>query len=464
MNTFCLVLGILFLASAQNALPQQTLPGRGDFHIEFDAARFFGDGDRIFVEMYYGIAEDALTYALDSGRYTGAAIVKYIVRADSGIVATKEWRVPHTLDDSVRFHKSQIMTGLESVALLPGTHTISLIAYDGRDSQRSDSIDLVIPVQQFPTDKETFSDIELCTMIRSSTDQQSIFYKNTLEIIPNPGRMFGVGLPILYYYAEVYNLAAGQSQSAMTIHSAVVDATGKEVVVRDKTKPRLHEASVEVGTMNLSALRGGTYSMRVSLLDSLRGVITSTEKKFFIYKPGTILDSTDLNATDLPSNEYAFMTEADVDREAAYIRYILGESEQSQYEALTVLKAKQQFLSDFWKRRDEGTASGVSVGKKDYFKRIETANRSFSSGSWEGWKTDRGRVYVLYGPYDEVERFPNSAESSPYEIWHYNSLQGGVIFVFVDRNDLGDYMLVHSTHRDELHEENWYQTYALKAR
>jgi hypothetical protein len=73
----------------------------------------------------------------------------------------------------------------------------------------------------------------------------------------------------------------------------------------------------------------------------------------------------------------------------------------------------------------------------------------------EGWQTDRGRVYILYAEPDEIERFPNSGDSKPYEIWHYNQIESGVIFVFIDRNGFGDYQLVHSTKRGELQDESW---------
>jgi hypothetical protein len=101
--------------------------------------------------------------------------------------------------------------------------------------------------------------------------------------------------------------------------------------------------------------------------------------------------------------------------------------------------------------------------EESYGQRVQYATDNYGQGRREGWRTDRGRVYILYGPMDEIERFPSTSESNPYEIWHSNSLQGGVIFVFVDRTGLGNYELVHSTHRNELQNENWYAQYAQRA-
>jgi hypothetical protein len=74
-----------------------------------------------------------------------------------------------------------------------------------------------------------------------------------------------------------------------------------------------------------------------------------------------------------------------------------------------------------------------------------------------GWHTDRGRIYILYGEPDEVERFPNSDNVKPYEIWHYHQIESGVMFIFVDRTGSEDYTLVHSTKRGEVQDSNWEQ-------
>ena len=75
----------------------------------------------------------------------------------------------------------------------------------------------------------------------------------------------------------------------------------------------------------------------------------------------------------------------------------------------------------------------------------------------DGWKTDRGRVYVLYAEPDEVQRFPSSENAKPYEKWNYNQIESGVLFVFIDLTGYGDYTLVHSTKRGELQDESWQQ-------
>ncbi|MBI1805477.1 MAG: GWxTD domain-containing protein [Ignavibacteria bacterium] len=444
---------------------QEIVNGKGPFQLEVDVARFYGDSAMSYIEMYYGIRENMLSYKHDSSRYVGAANMKWIIRNDSAVVAHKEWTVPHIVDDSLRFATTQTMMGLESVGLPVGEYMMSIDGYDLYDTARRDSFVLPLRVVAYPSNMEAMSDIEFCMSVQSSTNKQSVFYKNTLEVIPNAGKLYGAGLPIMYYYAEAYNLAQSRSRANVTVRTTVVDALGKDVITRDKSKARLHNSSVEIGTVNLSSLKGGTYLFRISLLDSGKTALASTTKKFFVYKPGTVADSASGFAeADLATSEFAIMSEQEVDQAFAYAKYIATQAEVSQYEKLTDVKAKQKLLFEFWRRRDPDQSTPVNEVKEEYYKRVSYANDHLSLGFHEGWKTDRGRVHIVYGPYDEIERFPSSSESNPYEIWHYNNIQGGVIFVFVDRNGLGDFLLVHSTHRDEIHEDNWFQQYAQKMR
>ncbi|HSD62676.1 MAG TPA: GWxTD domain-containing protein, partial [Ignavibacteriaceae bacterium] len=93
--------------------------------------------------------------------------------------------------------------------------------------------------------------------------------------------------------------------------------------------------------------------------------------------------------------------------------------------------------------------------KKEYFGRVEKANKLYTNIQRKGWKTDRGRVLLLYGDPSEIERYPNQVDTKPYEIWHYNDLEGGVIFIFADLTGFSDYQLVHSTKRGEIQDVDW---------
>ena len=158
---------------------------------------------------------------MDGNRFLAGANMKLEVRNDSAIVSKKEWTVPHGIVDTTTLSKSQTMTGLESFGLQFGNYTITIAAYDLYDQQRMDSIQFPVSVREYGKGKEAISDVELCTSIQSSTNKEAMFYKNTLEVIPNPSRLYGIGLPILYYYCESYNLLSDSNSNALTVHTEI---------------------------------------------------------------------------------------------------------------------------------------------------------------------------------------------------------------------------------------------------
>ena len=155
-------------------------------------------------------------------------------------------------------------------------------------------------------------------------------------------------------------------------------------------------------------------------------------------------------------SEYANYSKEQLDEEFSYVTYIASQPEKDQYEKMDDLDGKRKLLFDFWKIRDPNPMTPQNEFKAEYFERIKYANSNFKFDFTKGWKTDRGRIYVTYGNPDDIERFPFEADKRAYEIWRYYSIEGGVIFIFVDMgNATGDYGLVHSTARNELRDDNW---------
>ena len=96
-------------------------------------------------------------------------------------------------------------------------------------------------------------------------------------------------------------------------------------------------------------------------------------------------------------------------------------------------------LYDFWKRRDPTPETDQNEFMIMYYRRIEYANSNFRMGLGKGWRSDQGRIYVIFGPPNEVERFTFESATNPYQVWHYNNISRR--FVFVDFDGYGRYQL-----------------------
>src|ERR1700738_2256064 len=117
---------------------------------------------------------------------------------------------------------------------------------------------------------------------------------------------------------------------------------------------------------------------------------------------------------------------------------------------------RESFVEQFWLRRDPTPDTEENEFKEEHYRRIAYANERFASGI-PGWKTDRGRIYITYGPADEVESHPSggsyerpieegggSTSTYPFEKWRYRYIEGigsDINIEFVDPTMTGEYRL-----------------------
>ncbi len=138
------------------------------------------------------------------------------------------------------------------------------------------------------------------------------------------------------------------------------------------------------------------------------------------------------------------------------VRYIITPEEMSAFKQLSNDEERDQFIEQFWLRRDPTPDTEENEFKEEHYRRIAYANEHFAAGI-PGWRTDRGRIYIVWGPPDEIEAHPSGGtyerpmeegggETStyPFEDWRYRYLEGvgqEVILEFVDPCSCGDYHL-----------------------
>ncbi len=447
------VLSFLIMAGAAAVAASQTIHPAEALRLYADFARFRGDEKQTFVEVYYSIPQASLTYkAMDEG-YKGGIVITLMIMQRDTIVYGDKWAVPHVMKDSNAIRTGMNLVGVTNVGLPEGEYVLKMLGRDQHDPSRRDSVSIRLPVKMAGTDRMRISDIELASTIRQQGNKTSLFYKNTLEVVPAPEGLFGEDQKC-YFYAEAYNLLLGTNPGEYFVKTTVLDAVGREIVSRERVRKRTAESTVIVDNLMIDQFKTGTYSLILNLLDQDKKVVSSAWKKFYVYNKKLGVDSSLLAFPRTGSfGEYAGIEESDLDKEFDWARYEATDAEKGQYGALHVADAKRKFLAEFWRKRPLGF-------KQEYLRRVAYANANFAILGRKGYLTDRGRVYIVYGPPDDYDRHPNESEYRPYEIWSFNNIQGGVIFAFVQRSSTGDYELVHSTHRNELHDENWKQ-YAL---
>jgi len=136
------------------------------------------------------------------------------------------------------------------------------------------------------------------------------------------------------------------------------------------------------------------------------------------------------------------------------VRWIITDEERKAFMQLSNEEEREQFIESFWDRRNPNPDSEDNEFKDEHYRRIEYADEHFAAGK-PGWMTDRGRIYIVYGPPDEIEAHPSGGSyerpqdegggntaTYPFEDWRYRFIEGlgqEVIIEFVDDCQCGSY-------------------------
>ena len=150
------------------------------------------------------------------------------------------------------------------------------------------------------------------------------------------------------------------------------------------------------------------------------------------------------------------------------VLYIITQEEKEAFFELNTDEEREQFIEQFWLRRDPTPETVENEYKEEHYRRIAYANERFASGK-PGWRTDRGRIYIAWGPPDEIESHPSGGtyfremdegggqtSTFPFERWRYRYLEGEnlgqeIILEFVDPTMSGEYRLtIDPTEKDAL--------------
>ena len=138
------------------------------------------------------------------------------------------------------------------------------------------------------------------------------------------------------------------------------------------------------------------------------------------------------------------------------VLYIISDEEKSAFKRMSTEDERENFIESFWLRRDPTPDTMENEFKEEHYRRIAYTNERYASGI-PGWKTDRGRIYITFGPPDENESHPSggtyerpyeegggTTSTYPFEKWRYRYLEGigsDIIIEFVDTTMTGEYRM-----------------------
>lgn len=271
----------------------------------------------------------------------------------------------------------------------------------------------------------------------------------------NPGWPYlTAGSAMLDTYLQVYTPRDAGGASRDSLRMWVEDTTGTP---RYSSPPSPVVRGGRASTLDLRALAPGWYRLAVEL----RGPGTAAlvrSAQFGIRSPREAPPS------GAVADMFSRASEARLDSLYAPLFYLMTKDERGQYSLLSV-DEKRAYLRKFWARRDPTPGTKRNEAAEGFYARIDHANQAFREGGAAeipGWRTDRGRIYILNGRPDEVLSRPQPASTQPYEVWKYTRGRPRK-YCFLDLTGFGNYSLIYTTDLHEVSRPNWWQLLGREA-
>ena len=291
----------------------------------------------------------------------------------------------------------------------------------------------------------TISDIAFGAEIERTTGEGDRFAHNGYRIIPNLTRSYGVGRTLKCYF-EVYGFVVDPvaEDDSFFLSYSVVDTNG--AVVKSYDLKRIHkpgESCAKVDSLDLGDLSNGGYGLLVQVRDRTTRQTARALRRFHVL--AMVANQGEQELTEEQKELWRYYSD---------IHWIASEKEWKLFKGLDQ-RGQERFLRQFWKDRDPSPDTPENERLMEHIRRMKYCDNQFAAQvNQRGTDTDKGRVYVKYGPPDDIQYNTLATSEKSFETWFYEK-QGRYIFVFRDRNGNGVYELVHSTMPGERYNPNW---------
>jgi GWxTD domain-containing protein len=373
-----------------------------------------GPGSRL--DVFTQIGYDALSFVKQDETYNAAYEMTISIFDSTGtLVNEKLWTEEVK---GVPFDRS-ISPALFSITqrvfeIRPGNYMLRVVMRD-KESGVSRQVTRQVLVSDFSQTDFSLSDIMLLSRVSIQGERRSI----TPYISANVG-----AIPEAFFaYIEVYN--ARKLDTIRLLTDVVNDKS--ERILRVDTLVALNPGRNErILRIPHTTLPLGDFRLLVRArlahdpVDENTTSLAATSRQIFVRWSG------------MPR------TVKDLDVAIEQVRYIAKDDELSVLEDAETQEEKQKRFMEFWKKRDPNPNTPRNERMEEYYARVEYANKHFSHYI-EGWRTDMGMVYIIFGAPNNVDRHPFEVDSKPYEVWAYYELNYS--FVFIDQTGFGDYRL-----------------------
>lgn len=407
------------------------------------------------VEIQYQYAGSSVVYVKDSLGLHAAVHVKTIVFNESNqaidsssYLLTQDFGNQGVIDD---------FFDVQQFVLQPGKYSFQLNLKDLNSEQAAVVGTLETEVENNYTQVH-FSDIIIAEKA-SQTTTPGIFTKSGYDIIPKINQFYGPQATTIPYYVELYNSNVS-TDSVLRIRQRLFDNNNVELLDYNRYI-KINPAPVVplFRKMDIANLPSGSYKLTLDVVDK-SGKIPATSLDYFFDRVNDVQETADLANLVLDPRFQESLTE---DSLAYYLASLLPIARPAENKMiLQTLKEKnketyRKYIQQFWIQTAGTNATNAWL---NYKKQVMLAEKLYRTNFQSGFETDRGRVYLQYGPPNNITVRENSPNEYPYEIWQYDKIRNfsNKRFIFYNPDLVNNaYRLLHSDMVGELQNRGWQQ-------
>lgn len=375
------------------------------------------------LELYYQVYNFGLQFHKDTNDYVADYNFTVVVNDhdDNRVKVLEQTRKIHVPNYDKTLSRFDYRSSQFNLDLPPGKYELECTLKDlGNQATRDQT--LKVDLSKFQQSYPTLSDIQFTQAAGESGGEKSVFVKDSLSIIPSVSRLFGGDdSSKLLFYQEVY---PGDGKPEATYLETILRSDTKGMVYRDTLYVDLNSPVLrQLKDIPIDEYSPGDYYLEVYLRGRRAKLYDQRIEEF------TIQWSQDR------------MLKHDFKTAVQQLELIASSTEIAKLKDLQTDSARIAAFNAFWEGRNTTAGIGRNLVKQEFYRRVTYANRQFRHLRREGWRTDRGRIYIKFGEPDQIDDFPMSPDALPYQIWHYYREGAYRRFTFVDENEDGDYRL-----------------------
>lgn len=416
--------------------------------------------DTPYAETYVSIPGKSILYKKNNhGKYEGAVEITLLYLRDTNLAVAYDKYILHSpeLEDTAGITFN--LLDLRRVSLPDGVYDVKMEVKDINRTESPLHLSQAINLH-FRRDSIDFSNIELVDSYTPTTTRNT-FSKNGYDIKPYALNYYPTSVNKISFYNEIYHLSKLVNEEDVVITYAIKHLQSDQVAgeLYRFSRQKAAEVNVVFSEFDITDLPSGNFVLQIQV-KSRKNILLGQQSVYFQRSNKNAVS--ELNSISLLDVSKTFVAQIDPDSLEFYTSSLSPLAEMYEREYISAIVKKndrrlmQQFFYNFWQKRN---ATDPEKEWSRYRSMVAYTEDQYKTAIYHGFETDRGRVFLQYGPPNHIEGSDREPGAYPYEIWQYYKLlnnQSNIHFVFCN-SDLvtNDYDLIHSDALGELNDPRW---------